>query len=117
MPTSLIQVKGADGFPVAVISLMVIYVIVWLVVMVSVLDRRDMTSVNRFLWVFILVMVPVFGPLLYWFSRGSTTRYCSTDQPVEMQPKNVGSLDCPRCGSHIEAEQNTCANCHHEVRR
>lgn len=68
-------------------TVLALYLLVWLWVVRCILGREDMTSINRFLWLFVVIMVPLFGMIFYWTSRGSSTHFCSTDDaPVTPAP-------------------------------
>ena len=49
-----------------------ILVLVWLVIWVfglrGLLARSDLEPITKFMWVFVVVLVPLFGLLLYWLS-------------------------------------------------
>ncbi len=119
---SPVSIQSLDQITPLFVGLIVIYGLVWLFNLFTLLDREDMTSVNRFMWVFILVMVPFFGLLLYWTSRGAKRWTTESDLSPRLResmesPPVVGVIDCPRCSTMIQAEQSTCSNCGHSIKR
>jgi type VI protein secretion system component VasK len=52
---------------VILIVLAVIWLVIWLFVLYRLLARPDLRPVTKFMWVFVVVSVPFFGVLFYWF--------------------------------------------------
>ncbi len=42
-------------------------VLAWLVVLGTILRRADLDSVTKLTWIIVVIFVPFFGILLYWF--------------------------------------------------
>jgi len=47
--------------------ILIIYGLVWLLVLATTLYRADLDPVTKLTWVVVVIFVPVFGVLLYWF--------------------------------------------------
>ena len=56
-----------SGISMILAVLLVIWLVIWLFVLYRLLARQDLRLVTKFMWVFVVVSVPVFGVLFYWF--------------------------------------------------
>lgn len=50
-----------------IITIAVIYYLIWLLVLGAALLRHDLEPVTRLMWVIVIIFVPVFGILMYAF--------------------------------------------------
>lgn len=44
----------------------IVWLVIWLVGLQGLLARNDLEPVTKFMWVFVVVSVPVFGLVFYW---------------------------------------------------
>jgi hypothetical protein len=49
-----------------VIAVLIVWAVIFFLSLSSVLRREDLDSVTRLTWVIVMLMVPIFGILLYW---------------------------------------------------
>ncbi|MDR2462624.1 MAG: PLDc N-terminal domain-containing protein [Verrucomicrobiales bacterium] len=49
-----------------VLILAILYFIIWLCVLYNALKRTDFEPINKFMWVFVICSVPLFGMIFYW---------------------------------------------------
>jgi phage shock protein PspC (stress-responsive transcriptional regulator) len=52
--------------PPAVIGVLIVWAVIFLLSLSSVLRREDLDSVTRLTWVIVMLLVPIFGIVLYW---------------------------------------------------
>jgi hypothetical protein len=57
--------QNLSNFP---IWLFVLWGIVWLVVLHRILTRGDFDTLQKILWMLVVVLVPIFGVPLYWLA-------------------------------------------------
>ena len=72
---------GAANASGAVLTLLLIYGLLWLLTLGLALTRMDLDPVTRFMWVFVIISVPVIGVLFYFV-------LCSTRPPLPSRPRD-----------------------------
>lgn len=102
MQTSLHLASSALNAP--EILAIVIWTIAWLVVLASALLRSDLDPVTRLTWVLVIILVPIFGVILY----------CFIGPKRPLVPKQAPAREpttCMSCGGNIPNDQSVCSNC------
>lgn len=51
-----------------------IWMLVFLITLALLLLRKDLEAIPKFMWVFVVCVVPFFGVFLYWFLAPKTRR-------------------------------------------
>lgn len=51
-----------------------VWMLVFLITLALLLQRRDVEPIGKFMWVFVVCSVPFFGVVLYWFIGPKTRR-------------------------------------------
>lgn len=99
--------------------LIVVYVIVWLVGLGRALLRKDLDPVTLLMWVLVIILVPLFGLLLYWVIgpeiklnavRSASGTVSMKEQNTLTRDTDVPS-DCVRCNTVIAAGSTICPKC------
>jgi len=88
----------------AAIVMASIWTVAWLLVLATALSRRDLDPVTRLTWVLVIILVPVFGVLVYWV--------VAPKAPSEVQPAAVlEPTTCVECGMSIPSGATVCPKC------
>lgn len=107
MPLQLTLVLGSGE-----IAFLSICVLVWLLVLATALSRKDLDPVTRLMWVLVIILVPIFGVLLYWFVAPHAAR--KPHQKDLAPPPNDSTISvmmCPHCETTIPPGSSRCPNC------
>jgi hypothetical protein len=68
MPWIQIQFPSvADGRGDWLVPVLIVVFVLWLLTLARVLSRRELDPMTRLTWVVVVIFVPVFGMVLYWF--------------------------------------------------
>ena len=67
--------SSADSFP---WDGVIAWTIVWLLVLGRILTRRDFDTLQKLLWVVVVIFVPFFGVFLYWIAAPAPVSTVST---------------------------------------
>jgi hypothetical protein len=51
-----------------------VWMLVFLITLALLLQRKDLEPIAKFMWVFVVSAVPFFGVILYWFVAPKTRR-------------------------------------------
>jgi hypothetical protein len=62
------QLSGMSGFALFLIG---IYLIIWTTALVSAIRNELLNDISRFMWVFVIMMAPLLGIILYFFMAPS----------------------------------------------
>jgi hypothetical protein len=82
VPWIQIQFPSVDGRGDWLMPVLIVFSFIWLMTLGRVLSRREIDPITRLTWVVVVIFVPVFGMLLYWFIG-----------PEFEAKKNPGALD------------------------
>ncbi len=104
MNVSYSSTSASDGF----LFLVGLWLLVWLVVLATALSRKDFDPITRLTWVLVIILVPVFGVLLYWVV-GPSRPPVSSDQ-IQNERTDKPST-CVTCGTTISAGSTVCPKC------
>lgn len=61
------SISSGNGFLAGILAIpFFIYFIIWLLVLFDALKRPDLEHISKFMWVFVICTVPLFGIIFYW---------------------------------------------------
>jgi ribosomal protein L40E len=104
------------------IFLTILWIIVWLVVLASALSRKDVEPVTKLTWILVIILVPVFGVVLYWvvapapplaLQDPSSPCASGTVSGKDYQDENYRNQPtvCIMCKTTIPAGATACLKC------
>jgi hypothetical protein len=81
-----------------------LWTLVWMIVLATVLTRKDFDPIARLTWALVVILVPFFGVVLYWV--------VAPRQPRE-KPKDYTQqpTTCITCGTVVPAGATQCPKC------
>lgn len=94
-------------------QLLLVYLAVWVVVLGWVLARKDMQPITQLMWVLVIILVPVFGLMLYCIIGPERTTAPSLPAAPAPQPhaRKSEPIECMQCHSMIPADATICTKC------
>ena len=103
------------------IFLTILWIIVWLVALAGALKRNDLDPVTKLTWVLVIILIPVFGLVLYWLITPSPSAQSevSIPRPSGSLPKKDYQdekyqnepIVCVTCKTTIPAGATACPKC------
>jgi ribosomal protein L40E len=84
-----------------------LWTLVWMIVLATVLTRKDFDPVTRLTWALVVILVPFFGVVLYWVVAPRQPRETAkTARDYTSQPTT-----CITCGTAVPAGATQCPKC------
>src|SRR6516165_8023571 len=96
-----------DSLTSVLLSVVVVWTLVWLVVLGTLLARKDLDPITKLTWVLVVILVPFFGVVFYCL-LGPKRRPSSGRSAEHAASEPVG---CVSCGAEIPAGVATCPKC------
>jgi hypothetical protein len=81
-----------------------VWVIVWLLVLATALSRKDFDPITRLTWVLVIILVPIFGVVLFWV-------VAPTAPPEEAPDYTRTPSSCVQCRTVIPSGDTACPKC------
>lgn len=67
--------------------LVVAFLVFWLATLVFALKNKHLNDISRFMWVFVIVMVPILGCVLYLLMAPSSSGPVSLGEAAELEAR------------------------------
>jgi len=85
----------------------IIWMIIWLMELAAALSRKDFDPVTKLTWILVIILVPVFGVVFYWFIAPAS----KMPQESSIPPKPESVPEKAYQDEHYQNQPTVCIAC------
>jgi hypothetical protein len=99
----------------------IIWTIIWLMELADALSRKDFDPVTKLTWILVIILVPVFGVVFYWFIAPAPKIPLESSSPRKSESLSEKDYkdekyrnqptECITCRTAIPAGRTACPKC------